>query len=193
MILSQSLRTAATRPLITLNGTMREHPLKTSIIVTTAKAGLADYLVQMVVEQNKEVDQTRLATFLLFGGGYQGCFQYFVFNTWFERLFPGKALVPTVQKILAANIIADPVFFFPTFYTLKEGLAQKRVDLGTVRVALSKYYDNCLEDWKNTWAVWLPGHAVTYGLMPPHLRMVWIASVSFGYLSLLSFTRGARS
>ena len=41
--------------------------------------------------------------------------------------------------------------------------------------------------------MWLPGHMVTYGLMPMHLRMVWIAAVSFGYLSLLSFTRGSRS
>ena len=35
-----------------------------------------------------------------------------------------------------------------------------------------------------------PGHAVTYGVMPLHMRMPWIASLSFGYLSVLSFTRG---
>jgi hypothetical protein len=83
--------------------------------------------------------------------------------------------------------------FFPTFYTLKEALArpEEALRINTVRVALHKYYDNCFADWRNTWGVWFPGHLVTYGIMPPHLRMIWIAAVSFGYLSLLSFTRGA--
>ena len=95
--------------------------------------------------------------------------------------------------MLAANLIADPVFFFPTFYTLKEALArppEEALRLDTVRVALNKYYTNCFVDWRNTWGVWFGGHVVTFGLMPMHLRMPWIAAVSFGYLSLLSVTRG---
>ena len=38
--------------------------------------------------------------------------------------------------------------------------------------------------------VWIPAHCVTYGVVPPHLRMPWIAMLSFGYVSLLSATRG---
>ena len=38
--------------------------------------------------------------------------------------------------------------------------------------------------------MWFPCHAVTYGLMPLHLRMPWVALVSFSYVGLLSFTRG---
>ena len=191
--LSTISMSAAARPLLSLNERMRGRPLTTSIVVTTAKAGLADLMVQMVVERRKEVDRRRLATFLIFGGAYQGCFQHWVFNCWFERLFPGAALIPTIQKVLAANLIADPVFFFPTFYTLKEALArppEEALRLDTVRVALNKYYTNCFVDWRNTWGVWFGGHVVTFGLMPMHLRMPWIAAVSFGYLSLLSVTRG---
>ena len=172
---------------------MQAHPFKTSVLVTTVKAGLADWLVQTVIEQRREVDTRRLATFVTFGCTYQGMFQYWMFNHWFERLFPGAALIPTIQKVLAANLIADPVFFFPTFYTLKEALArppEEALRLDTVRVALNKYYTNCFVDWRNTWGVWFGGHVVTFGLMPMHLRMPWIAAVSFGYLSLLSVTRG---
>ena len=165
------------------------------MVITTTKAGLADLLVQTCVERCAEVDERRLATFFLFGCMYQGCFQYWVFNVWFEGMFPGRALLPTIKKILAANIIADPVFFFPAFYTLKEALARRPEDvfrLDTIRAALRQYYQNCFDDWRNTWGVWLPGHAITYGVCPIHLRMPWIAAVSFGYLSLLSFTRGSR-
>ena len=90
-------------------------------------------------------------------------------------------------------MIADPIFFLPTFYTLHEVLNRKpgeEVGLHTVRTALGKYWDHCFADWRNTWGVWFPGHAVTYGLMPLHLRMPWVAALSFGYLSILSFTRG---
>ena len=181
---------------MSVNGWMRANPFKTSVVVTTVKAGAADIMVQRCVEGASEVDEQRLVTFLVFGCAYQGCFQYWMFNCWFERWLPGRALRPTIQKILAANALADPVFFFPCFYTLKEALLRRpeeRFRLDTIRTALHNYYVNSFEDLRNTWSVWLPGHAVTYGICPIHLRMPWIAAVSFGYLSLLSFTRGARA
>ena len=46
-------------------------------------------------------------------------------------------------------------------------------------------------DWCNTWMVWFPGHAVTYGLMRPHQRIPWMAFLSFFYMCVLSITRGA--
>lgn len=193
---SRMLHALLLRPATSLNATMRANPLKSSIIVTTAKAGIADLFVQTVIEQQREVDRRRLSTFVLFGCFYQGCFQYWMFNIAVERIFPGRALRPTLQKILAVNLVGDPVFFFPCFYTLKEMLAREPSEVlqfDTVRCALSNYYENCVVDWRNTWATWLPGHAVTYGVLPMHLRMPWVAGVSFGYLALLSFTRGARS
>ena len=39
--------------------------------------------------------------------------------------------------------------------------------------------------------IWFPGYGLTYGVMHVHHRMHTIAAVSFGYVCLLSFTRGA--
>jgi hypothetical protein len=60
-----------------------------------------------------------------------------------------------------------------------------------VPAALQKYKDNCISDWLNSWAIWVPAHSITFSVVPPHLRMPWIAAVSFGYVCVLSFTRGA--
>ena len=102
--------------------------------------------------------------------------------------------MPTLKKVLATNLISDPVFFFPTFYTLKLAMADPQhaiaAPLSTVSTALGKYREGCFADWRNTWLVWIPGHAITYGICPVHLRMPWIACVSFGYLMILSLTRG---
>lgn len=197
MMAQRLLRHPVLNPVRSLNETMRAHPIKTSVVVTTVKAGLADLLVQTTIERRREVDERRLATFVVFGGVYQGCFQYWLFNVAFERLFPGHGLLPTVKKILAVNMVGDPVFFFPCFYTLKEALQCKTfrdaMCLDTARRAMANYYRNCFDDWRNTWATWLPGHTITYGVLPMHLRMPWVAAVSFFYLSLLSFTRGSQT
>lgn len=188
-------RTLLHHPVSMANAVMRANPIKTSVIVTTIKAGLADYVVQTAVEQRHEVDTRRLTTFVVFGCAYQGCFQYWLFNIAFERLFPGRGLLPTVKKIMVVNAVGDPVFFFPCFYTLQEALQRndlrEAMCVDTLRCAMTNYYRNCVDDWRNTWATWIPGHAITYGVLPMHLRMPWVAAVSFGYLSLLSFTRGA--
>ena len=72
-----------------LNEGIRAHPLKASIGITAAKACAADLMVQSAIEGKSELDRRRAAVFLLFGGGYQGCFQYWIFNTCFEVWFPG--------------------------------------------------------------------------------------------------------
>lgn len=59
-----------------------------------------------------------------------------------------------------------------------------------MRRALTKYRSNCYEDIRNTWMVWVPGHLVTYGLLPPQFRLPWMSVLSFGYVGLLSATRG---
>ena len=56
--------------------------------------------------------------------------------------------------------------------------------------ALAKYRENCVVDIRNSWMVWVPGHIVTYGLMPPAFRLPWMSCLSFGYVGLLSVTRG---
>ena len=43
-----------------------------------------------------------------------------MYNKIFESLWPGRGLMPTVCKVLASNGISDPLFFFPTFYTMRE-------------------------------------------------------------------------
>ena len=89
-----------------------------------------------------------------------------------------------------ANLIADPVFFFPTFYSLKEILATGECTRETVPAALAKYRSNLFEDIRNSWMIWFPTHAVTYALVPIHLRMPWVACVS--YLACLSRSAGVR-
>jgi len=57
-------------------------------------------------------------------------------------------------------------------------------------VALGKYREHAWQDWVNSWKFWIPGHVVSFGFMPPHMRFPWMATVSFGYCCMLSYSRG---
>jgi hypothetical protein len=105
------------------------------------------------------------------------------------------------------NLLSDPFLFLPVFYTFKQfssGLVTAAAD-GTasggltgvvgatssiVKAAITTYKTNAFVDLRNSWMVWFPGHAVTYGLMPSHKRIPWMAFLSLFYMIILSLTRG---
>jgi hypothetical protein len=165
------------------------YPFTAAVTITTAKTVAADLTVQLAVEQ-RPWDEQRTALFAAFGCIYQGGFQYAVVNRVLEPLFPGKSARNILLKIVGMNFVSDPFFFLPTFYIFRAAVEQKKIDDRTVVTALVNYRTNCVQDWCNSWMVWFPGHAVTYGVMPPAWRLPWMSILSFGYVMLLSFTRG---
>jgi len=175
-----------------LNKRMAKYPLRLAVGFSMFKAGTADIFTQSILEKRPEVDLKRTSVFLTFGCIYQGFFQYFLWNIAFERIFPGASLVANLQKVAVTNLIGDPLFFFPTFYTVREALIGPKHDssFDLVRAALGHYANNYIRDWMTSWTIWFPGHTVTYFLMPIHLRVPWVATASFGYVCILSYLRG---
>lgn len=169
---------------------LQRHPFECAVAITTCNAVAADLLAQLVVEQ-KPWNPKRSLLFSAFGFLYQGCAQYFIVNLGWERLFPGTKPRNVLAKIAGMNFVSDPLLFMPTFYIFRETLLQGALSVKTATLAFEKYRENCLLDWRNSWLVWLPGHAVTYGVMSPHKRIPWMAVLSFFYMCILSVTRGA--
>lgn len=112
-------------------------------------------------------------------------------NWGWERLFPGTTPRNVISKICGMNLLSDPLLFMPTFYIFREFMVQGTLTWSVVlTAALGSYQANAWVDWRNSWMVWFPGHAVTYGVMPTHKRIPWMAGLSFFYMCVLSLTRG---
>eukprot|EP00529_Nitzschia_sp_RCC80_P029634 CAMPEP_0113456380 /NCGR_PEP_ID=MMETSP0014_2-20120614/8856_1 /TAXON_ID=2857 /ORGANISM="Nitzschia sp." /LENGTH=319 /DNA_ID=CAMNT_0000347829 /DNA_START=222 /DNA_END=1181 /DNA_ORIENTATION=+ /assembly_acc=CAM_ASM_000159 len=191
---------------------LKDHPFASAVIITTVNAFCADLMTQLVLERSAGAalawNWQRTALFGTFGFVFQGFCQYAIVNLVWERLFPGTSKRAVAFKVCGMNFVSDPMFFFPAFYLFKQilvlqaggaGAAAAAVAEGTGRLAavtsfvssaLSSYQQNAWQDWKNSWMVWFPGHAVTYGVMPKHKRIPWIAFLSFFYMCILSLTRG---
>jgi len=181
---------------------LKRHPLFSAVCITTCNAICADIVTQLVFEKAASLNVARTTVFGVFGCLYQGLVQYAIVNGVWENVFPGSSKRNIVAKICAMNLLSDPLFFMPTFYIFKEimvtatsttapSAAAAAWSVGAiVKTALLNYKANCLVDWRNSWMVWFPGHAVTYGVMPQHKRIPWMAFLSFFYMCVLSLTRG---
>jgi hypothetical protein len=169
---------------------LERHPFLSAVIITTINSFAADLLTQVVFEAS-DWNRKRSLLFGAFGFIYQGCAQYAIVNWGWERLFPGTKPRNVVAKICGMNLLSDPILFMPTFYVFREFLLQGTLSWAVIKAALVGYQANALMDWRNSWMVWFPGHAVTYGVMPAHKRIPWMAFLSFFYMCILSLTRGA--
>lgn len=171
---------------------LQNHPFAAAISITTCNAVVADLMTQLVLNSSKAPYQlSRTLLFAAFGFLYQGVVQYTLVNNVWEKLFPGTSTNNVVKKICAMNLISDPFLFLPVFYVFKQFLADGgNMSLGIIKAAISTYKANALVDLRNSWMVWFPGHAVTYGVMPQHKRIPWMAFLSLFYMIVLSLTRG---
>jgi hypothetical protein len=117
-------------------------------------------------------------------------------NVW-EKLFPGKSRKAVFQKICAMNLLSDPFLFLPVFYVFKQLLIVLTTPSegvssisSIVHAAIQTYKANAVADLRNSWLVWFPGHAITYGVMPKHKRLPWMSFLGLFYMIVLSLTRG---
>eukprot|EP00618_Florenciella_parvula_P019672 CAMPEP_0119495642 /NCGR_PEP_ID=MMETSP1344-20130328/19203_1 /TAXON_ID=236787 /ORGANISM="Florenciella parvula, Strain CCMP2471" /LENGTH=216 /DNA_ID=CAMNT_0007531241 /DNA_START=200 /DNA_END=850 /DNA_ORIENTATION=+ len=173
--------------LSTLNTVAARFPVQTAIYTTGFKSAAADALTQVILEQRQELDYRRTALFASFGCLYQGGFQYFIWNKLLERAMPTSHFA---YKVVVVNGFFDPVFLFPAFYTAKELINNSSQSPAVcMSQGLSNYQENYKQDWINSWMIWVPGHVVTANLSA-HLKVPWVAAVSFGYVCMLSATRG---
>ena len=171
---------------------LQRHPFASACAITTFNAAAADLLTQLVFERHNgnKYNPSRTLLFASFGFLFQGCAQYTVVNLVWDRVFPGASVWAVLFKMACMNFISDPLLFFPCFYIFKESMAKGQI---AIKEALTRYSENYLQDWTNSWSVWFPGHAVTYGVMPSHKRIPWMAFLSFFYMCILSITRGGSS
>jgi hypothetical protein len=57
--------------------------------------------------------------------------------------------------------------------------------------AFAKYRENARDDWIAFWQVWVPGDIIVFGLVPMWARLPVNNAISFLYVLVLSFMRGA--
>jgi len=147
----------------------------------------------------------RNVAFILYGGFYQGMAQQFIYNSLFPSMFgTSKDVMTVLIKVSFDLLIISPFVCLPIAYITKAVIFNTSSndndgtsDNGTNALsfwtdsfsqAMDKYsydiqYQNVIGKF---WAIWLPAQICTFSIVPDHLRIVFIAFISFFWLILLS-------
>ncbi len=172
------------------NETAKRHPVATGVWTSGLKTSAADAFAQKVLEGRDEMDWKRHATFCTFGFLYLGGFQYWLYNVKFTQWcgpitskFGHKASAPI--KTFIDQAIHHPFVYFPTFYAIKASVAGKPMSY-----AVDKYKSEIWTSVKTLWTVWVPLQLINFAFVPRHLRVPYVAGVSFGWTMILSVMQG---
>ena len=126
-------------------------------------------------------DWKRNAAYMLYGAIFQGMVQEFALNRVYPVIFgPGSSLV---------EIVAFSLLVWTTLVMLPTAYLTKALILGhSIRKGIQNYLDDIRYNGllHKCFLLWTPAHFVTFGLIPQHWRVTFIASVSFFWLILFS-------
>lgn len=125
----------------------------------------------------------RLATFFLYGGLYQGCVQYFIFNELYPVWFGEGTDVATIAiKVCVDQFVLTPFLCLPVCYLVKA-----LVFSYPLREGLERYIADARRDLLvKYWVLWGPVQCLTFSVVPPQWRVPFIALMSFFWLLILS-------
>ena len=165
-------------------------PFTTGFVTTGIKTTAADAFAQLMVEKKEKMDWRRNAMFTAFGFCYLGGFQYWLYNVKFTQWcgpitsrFGHKASAPV--KTFIDQAIHHPFVYFPVFYGIKASVSGKPMSY-----AVDKYKSEIWTSVKTLWSVWVPLQLINFAFVPRHLRVPYVAGVSFGWTMILSVMQG---
>jgi len=206
-LLTVELEATADQVSTAINSFFQTQPYLAAFLTCSVKASAADVIAQtqessseepslsqqepqpQIVETNN-IDISRNLGFLFYGGLYQGVAQNFLYNNLYPLWFGGTedATVMLVKEVLADNLIFAPFLCLPVAYAFKAAFTSQDLSLATFQGGLEKYVHDVQN--KNLlmqyWRIWVPAQFMTFGVIPPHFRIAFVAAISFFWICILS-------
>ena len=94
----------------------------------------------------------------------------------------GTDWATVATKVLFDQLVLTPFVCLPVAYLVKAAVFQT-----PLRSGLERYVQDARKDLLlKYWALWTPTQCLTFSVVPEHLRIVFIAVVSFFWLIILS-------
>jgi protein Mpv17 len=167
-------------------------PLTSAFLTCGVKASAADVVAQKTqaakdranYEDVSPFQKKRNFAFLMYGGLYQGIAQEIIFNELFPILFgQGTDVLTVASKVLFDSFIVTPLVCLPVAYVVKSVIFQY-----SLKEAFDRYITDITKNGLlfKYWSIWGPVQCLTFGVVPQHLRIAFIAVVSFFWLIIFS-------
>lgn len=185
----------------TINSFFQTQPYLAAFLTCSFKASAADMVAQSqedkseveALEQPTELDSgvdiARNLGFLLYGGLYQGMAQNYLYNVVYPAcLGTDESWTLILKEVLLDNLIFAPLLCLPIAYAFKTAFTSDDLSLDSFRNGLEKYVSDVTTKGLLTkyWTIWVPAQFLTFGVVPAHFRVAFVAAISFFWIFLLS-------
>jgi len=186
---TQALLSSPSAVLGAIDSFYRNSPVEAAALTCGAKAAASDTISQRraalvaALETRDSFCWSRNAAFTAYGAIYTGCVQHYLYNEVYPHIFgSGTSMATVLQEVAFDNFVHAPLLCLPTLYLLKAIVFEQPLAEG-----LSKYVSDARGDLLlKYWAVWIPSQCLTFSVVPEHLRIAFVAFVSFFWLIILS-------
>ena len=148
----------------------------------------------------QSVNMERNFAFLLYGGLYQGMFLQFLYMVVYPALYEGSDFrIPL--SIFSDICVFGPFVTLPVAYIIRaiiESRTAAKEHTNTIEesVSLTEPVQQAIEKYKNHvltqnllfkyWMLWAPAQTINWCFVPEHLRVFFVAFISFFWVYLLS-------
>mmetsp|Transcript_50940 Transcript_50940/g.122805 ORF Transcript_50940/g.122805 Transcript_50940/m.122805 type:complete len:334 (+) Transcript_50940:223-1224(+) len=140
-----------------------------------------------------DFDPKRNLAFLLYGGFYQGMFLQFLYTVVYPWIY-GSSPYQIQYQIHTDILFFGPLLTLPLAYIIKSIIvdsgneiscssSNNKILLGLEKYQYAVLHQNLLLTY---WLVWAPAQTVNFTMVPPHLRVFFVAAVSFVWVFMLS-------
>ena len=109
-----------------------------------------------------------------------------IYPTWFSS---DESWTLIAKEVCVDNLIFAPFLCLPIAYAFKAAFTTPgQVTLATLQEGLDKYVADIVDKQLLTkyWSIWVPVQFFTFGVIPAHFRVAFVAAVSFFWIFVLS-------
>mmetsp|Transcript_20558 Transcript_20558/g.58443 ORF Transcript_20558/g.58443 Transcript_20558/m.58443 type:complete len:320 (-) Transcript_20558:87-1046(-) len=160
------------------------------------KAARIQHQQQKQADDASSLDLSRNVGFLLYGGLYTGLAQNYLYTVLYPSWFgldDGWTLV--AKEVMLDNAVFAPLVCLPIAYAFKTAFTTGDFTLNALTSGLDKYIDDIMNRGLlfKYWSIWIPVQFLTFGVIPHHFQVAFVAFVSFFWICLLSSVSNAGS
>ena len=174
------------------------YPLQSAIVTCGVKASVADAIAQVQAflklqssNNGDEDDQSELnleikrnIAYFIYGSMFVGAMCHVEYNILFPYLFgTSHDWTTVIKKVMFDDFISGPWLWLPPAYFIKAIMLDYPLSEGWNKYVHDVKHEGLLLKY---WALWIPAQSITFSVIPDHLRVAFMASVSFFWFILFS-------
>mmetsp|Transcript_18553 Transcript_18553/g.28641 ORF Transcript_18553/g.28641 Transcript_18553/m.28641 type:complete len:273 (-) Transcript_18553:199-1017(-) len=167
-----------------INSFMISFPIISSMLICGIKGCAADAIAQRFDTGSDAFSLRRNLAYIVYSATFLGLACEILYNRIYPSLFGRGNGVRSVGSMIACDmLVSSLLIYLPAIYFVKA------IFFGDTMKSAAKAY---LDDIRNKallikyWKIWVPVQCLTFSIIPSHLKVFFIACVSFFWVILLS-------